>query len=286
MSAPDPLEQALTAERSACERAGVTIADISDLDGEAAVAALFDRVWGGESVMPANLLRAVTHAGNFLSGAYAEGRMVGASFGFLGGGRDDLHLHSHMTGVDPDLQRRGVGVALKLHQRAWALERGIPRVDWTFDPLVRQNAFLNLMKLGAEIVGYHVNFYGEMPDGINAGDESDRVLVSWDVGSERAARATGEGLAEPDIDAMRAGDVPIALDEDGSGGPVVNETLDGATLLCRVPESIVRVRAQDPGAARSWRLGLRATMGAAIDAGYRATAISRAGYYVLTKETT
>ena len=66
---------------------------------------------------------------------------------------------------------------------------------WTADPLVRGNAFFNLVKLGATMVAYHENFYGLLEDGLNAGD-SDRVVLRWDLASDRAVRAA-EGPPEP-----------------------------------------------------------------------------------------
>ncbi len=64
---------------------------------------------------------------------------VGATLGFLGwsGG---LHLHSHMNAVDPAARGRGIGVALKLRQRAVCLAHGVDEMRWTYDPLIRRNA--------------------------------------------------------------------------------------------------------------------------------------------------
>ena len=95
----------------------------------------------------------MSFAGGYISGAYAGDELIGASAGFLGRRAGELHLHSHISGVIAARQSRHVGVALKQHQRAWALARGIDSIEWTFDPLVRRNAFFNLVKLGAEVVG-------------------------------------------------------------------------------------------------------------------------------------
>ena len=81
----------------------------------------------------------------------------------------------------------GVGFELKQHQRRWCLERGVKTIEWTTDPLVRRNAYFNLTKLGARASDYLVNFYGAMTDGLNAGEESDRLLISWELESRRAA---------------------------------------------------------------------------------------------------
>lgn len=276
---------ARNAARRAAERAGVTVVEIDDLPGEAAVSDLFDRVWGAgdQPVMPANLLRAVTHAGNYLAGAFADGRLVGGAFGFLGNGNREVFVHSHMTGVDPSVQRSGIGFALKLHQREWALSRGLRRVEWTFDPLVRRNSYFNLVKLGAEIVDYHVNFYGEMLDGINSGDESDRVVVSWDLASQRVIAACERGLPEPDVEQFRAAGAAVALDYDDDHRPLAVDAT-APLLLCHIPEDVVELRKHDPGVARDWRHALRKTFGHALQNGHKASAITRSGWYLLEQK--
>lgn len=183
--------------------------DIRALDTVESVFAASDvlsEVWGGDRTgMPANVLRALAHAGNYAFGVYDGGRMVGASVAFFGPPAART-LHSHITGLLPEYQGGGRGRALKLHQRAWALERGVDRITWTFDPLVARNAHFNLRVLGARVAEYLVDHYGPMDDGVNRGDESDRILVSWDLRA-RAASEPGEVVASVavphDIEAVR-----------------------------------------------------------------------------------
>lgn len=63
-------------------------------------------------------------------------------------------LHSHVSGVSADARGRGVGRALKRHQRVWALTPGVGTVTWTFDPLLHRNARFDLAVLGAVADGY------------------------------------------------------------------------------------------------------------------------------------
>jgi predicted GNAT superfamily acetyltransferase len=150
---------------------------------------LFDKTWSIESdteITP-NLLQAMIHSGSYLSGAFINGKCVGAAFAFpatTGG----LHLHSHMTAVLDEYRDQGVGYALKIDQWHWAKKNNYPEISWTFDPLVSRNAKLNLIKLGVNISSYHPNFYGDMPDALNAGDESDRLMVSWKVVGENPVK--------------------------------------------------------------------------------------------------
>ena len=82
-----------------------------------------------------------------------------------------------MAAVLPEYRDQHIGSALKMHQRAWALGCGIDTVVWTFDPLVRRNAFVNLVKLGADVEGFEVDFYGSMDDAINVDDPTDLFIV-------------------------------------------------------------------------------------------------------------
>jgi predicted GNAT superfamily acetyltransferase len=183
--------------------------DIRPLDTVESVFAASDvlsQVWGGDRTgMPANLLRALAHSGNYAFGAYDGDRMVGASVAFFGPPAEAT-LHSHITGLLPEYRGHGAGRTLKLHQRAWALERGIQRITWTFDPLVARNAHFNLEVLGTRVVEYLVDHYGRMDDGVNRGDESDRLLVSWELTVPRSER--GEVVASVavprDIEAVRS----------------------------------------------------------------------------------
>src|SRR5581483_10885895 len=92
-----------------------------------------------------------------------------------------------ITGVVGAHQGAHLGYELKQHQRTWALDRGLTAIEWTFDPLVRRNAYFNLVKLGAEIIRYEPDFYGPMRDATNAGDESDRVVTRWKLIDDRRA---------------------------------------------------------------------------------------------------
>ena len=108
----------------------------------------------------------------------------------------------------PGYQGRGVGRALKAHQRTWALERGVGHITWTFDPLVARNAHFNLRVLGARAVEYLVDHYGAMADDVNRGDATDRILVSWALAEPPAPTPAPEvvvaSVAVPaDIAALR-----------------------------------------------------------------------------------
>jgi predicted GNAT superfamily acetyltransferase len=215
----------------------------------ATIGTVFQQVWGTVTpIVTVELLMAISHAGGYVAGAFESGNAVGASFGFLADHRGERALHSHVTGILPGVQHGGVGRAMKTHQRAWAADRGIGWIVWTFDPLVRRNAWFNIEVVGAHVTEYLQNFYGSMSDSINAHDESDRLVVAW---------PTSDDIARPPVD-------PAA------------ETTHVAT-----PDDIVVLRRTDPGAAGDWRFRLRDELAPLLAAGGVVTGFTRDGVYVV-----
>jgi len=261
----------------------VSIRELAKIDDLHALGELFAEVWGrpGEPPINSDILKALAHSGNYVSGAYVDRRLVGGLVGWFGGRPPlELHMHSHILGVISGTDGRGLGFELKQHQRRWCLERDVKLIEWTTDPLVRRNAYFNLTKLGARAREYLVNVYGEMTDEINAGEESDRLLISWRLDSESAiAAAAGRGHP-PRIEELRRDGAAVALAAGDSGEPVATPS-SARVLLCEVPEDIVALRRSDPSLARSWRMALRKTFTDAIAAGYEVSGATQSGWYVL-----
>ncbi len=246
----------------------VSIHAVESVEDARVAEGVFDAIWASpRSKSPFELLRAMSHADCYVTVArLADGTPVGASMGFWAvPGR--ASLHSHVTGALPG--HPGVGFALKQHQRLWVLERGGSTITWTFDPLVRRNAYFNLSKLGATVVGYHENFYGPMDDALNAGEESDRCEVVWDLTAPQRAR----GLPYPDAE--------VRLAVGGDEAPLEQaEGADGAFLV-QVPADITDQRLAAPAVATQWRHAVRRTLGAAVAAGGRVTAATKDGWLLV-----
>ncbi|MFI6498148.1 GNAT family N-acetyltransferase [Nonomuraea typhae] len=255
------------------------VRDLRELTDLRDVVELFNRIWQpppGVDAIGMEWLRALSHAGNYVAGAYDGGRMIGASVGFLAAPAGRV-LHSHITGAD---QGHGIGFALKLHQREWALGRGLGEITWTFDPLVRRNAHFNLAKLGARPEEYLPAFYGTMTDAINGGgDDSDRVLTRWRLAEPCVVAAAGRQPYRTDIPP----DAVAGLSDVG-GRPVIGSTA-AATVLVAVPEDIEELRRSDPAVARSWRVALREVLGGLLGEGARVRGFHRRSGYVIEKGT-
>lgn len=257
---------------SAARRSGIEVRSLHDMESLNAARAVWDATWPtvpGATELTSNMIRAIEHGGGYVSGAYEDGRMIGACLAIVARSRTDegwhTHLHSHMASTVPGLADRGIGTALKLHQRAWALEQDIDRVEWTFDPLVRRNARVNLVKLGATATQYLVDFYGRMDDALNAGEPSDRLMARWDLASdrvvaalsgERALRSRAEWLADGAADALvvERGDEPRLV------------PASARVTLVALPGDIIDIRRTDGALARAWRLAVREAL-APVQAG-------------------
>ncbi|MBO1766761.1 GNAT family N-acetyltransferase [Allobranchiibius sp. GilTou38] len=245
-----------------------------------AVVDLYDSIWKRDEgpLLTAQLLRAFAKAGNYVVGAFDGPTLIGACVGFFAAPADGA-LHSHIAGVSATARRRHVGLAIKLHQRAWALHRGASTIGWTFDPLVARNAWFNLGRLGAVPVEYLTDFYGGMHDGINGPDSSDRLLVHWDLTrpSPAAVDRSAPGRAE------RYDHADAALGVSESGAPVPGPTRT-PILLVAVPPDVESLRVTHPHLASQWRSELRASLGGLLAAGARIEGFDRRGWYVVRQD--
>jgi predicted GNAT superfamily acetyltransferase len=234
----------------------VVVRPLSSLEDCRTASALIDRIWGERRIIGAPLLRAMAEHGGQVLGAFDGQRMVGTQIGVIGLTEAGPALHSHITGIAPETQHRGIGFLLKRAQRDWCLERGIDTVTWTFDPMVARNARFNLHKLGAVAERFHRDYYGEMEDTFNRGDRSDRLEIRWDLRGDRVVQAVAGRPPEPDL---------------------------SDAVLVRIPADYHALRAEDPAAAAAWRDAVADALESRFAQGYRATGFVPDGSYVMER---
>jgi predicted GNAT superfamily acetyltransferase len=277
------LDAAVQAADAAALSARVSVRELSRLEELADVVELYSSIWGRSDNPPMTieLLRAFTKAGNYVAGAFVGDRLVGACVGFFHAPAEDA-LHSHIAGVAGDITGRHVGYALKLHQRAWTLLRGVSEVAWTFDPLVSRNAYFNVVKLGGEPVEYLPDFYGPMGDTINGGGDSDRLLLRWRLRDPQVVAACS-GVSHPaSVEVERELGAVVALGRDAHG-PVPGR-LDGRVSLVAVPNDIEELRITEPALAQEWRVAVRESLGTLVADGARITGFDKEGWYVVRRD--
>ncbi|SEQ17136.1 MULTISPECIES: GNAT family N-acetyltransferase [Lentzea] len=257
----------------------VVVRQLTEISELLATQRLYESIWrptdGGTPPVTAELLRAMTKAGSYVAGAFDGDELVGACIGFCSPPAAGA-LHSHIAGVAAGMRGRNVGYALKLDQRTWALERGLTEVTWTFDPLVRRNAYFNLVKLAAGATEYLPDFYGSMHDDINGGGETDRLLVSWRVDAPEVVAA----CAGRPRTVSATGVVGLGISDDGLP---VRGTSSGGTVLVAVPPDVETLRATNPAAAHEWRHAVRDVLGGLLAEGARITGFDRSGWYVVER---
>jgi predicted GNAT superfamily acetyltransferase len=281
------LDAAIQAAEAAAKASGVHVRELAEVDDLQRLCVLVDEIWHPEPTNPpvtAEFLRALAHAGNYVAAAFAGDELVGACAGFFAPPASRA-MHSHIAGVSPRLSGRHVGFALKLHQRAWALARDVTTISWTFDPLVCRNAYFNVVKLAASPAEYLPDFYGAMDDVINAGDESDRLLVHWALTADSVARASRGAGSGADASRLRAAGAAVALDADADGLPAIHDTDPQATtVLVRVPPDIETVRRRRETVARRWRHAVRQVLGGLMSDGAVVAGFDRSGWYALQRK--
>lgn len=262
----------------AAQRCRLTIELVRDPAGADAAATLLRQIWKtpyGAPVAPEMLL-ALVHTGNYAALARCDGEPVAASAAFRTGDAVP-HLHSHITGVADGHRGRSVGYAMKLFQRAWALEHGCSEISWTFDPMQSRNAYFNVMKLGATFDSYIPDFYGDMGDEINKGSLGDRALVRWDLTSVLSSQRPAPPAAGPPVTRM----VEAGMD----GIPVVVAAPGAEAVSIAVPEDVGRLRRTDPDGALRWHRAVREAFVSALADGYAVIAFDPDHHYVLRKAT-
>jgi predicted GNAT superfamily acetyltransferase len=273
----------------------VTIRPLSTQSEFRALVELEQRVWPGVPPMREDVLLMATRNEGLVLGAFDSAtdggeKMVGLLFGYLGRAADGRYRHwSHMVGIAPAYRDRQVGFRLKLAQREHVLGQGLDLIAWSYDPLLSRNAYLNIHKLGAVCRTYVRDFYGEMPDGLNAGLPSDRFEVEWYIASRHVIERLN-GLSEaPSLGNLVAGGARLmsVQPQMGSGSPPLPNDFWAADDLCvPIPQDFHGLKRQDIALARGWRDCTRELFEVAFERGHCVVDVVReatASYYRLRR---
>jgi predicted GNAT superfamily acetyltransferase len=255
----------------AARTAGVALRPLDNLEDADAINGVIRATWGGQE-LDREVIKALVESGNVAWGATVDDELVGFVLGWAGVTPEDgLHVHSHMLATVPDMRHRGAGFALKLAQRAQALDQGMTLVRWTFDPLLARNAWFNLAKLGATADRFEEHFYGDMADELNRGERSDRLVVRWDLD-----RMTAGARADDGFEVLgRAGDEAL---------PRPTDVRAPATARClvRIPREYHDLRERDRSLAEAWREASSDALRRCFDAGLIVTGFTETTSYVCT----
>lgn len=251
----DPWQEA----GAAAAAAGVRLAPLRTVDDAAAISRVMAATWGGHQLLPTEMIIALAESGNVPWGAFDRGGMIGYVLGWAGVDGEGPHVHSHMLAVMPGRRSGGTGFALKLAQRAQALDQGFRVVRWTFDPLLAANAWFNLGKLGAVADRFGRDFYGEMEDSLNAGERSDRLVIRWDLTAVPREIPAGN----------------ILLERTADGSPKITDASISPGVRVRIPDDYQMLRDREPALASAWREASAEAFEACIGGGLEAVSFER-----------
>ena len=258
---------------------------VSAADQRACIA--FQReIWGTTfDPVPASLLQVALHLGGVALGAFdTQGNLGGFVFGLTGIDEHGKVIHwSHMLAVRAHLREAGLGRRLKECQRQELAARHISEMYWTYDPSIAKNAHFNLDILGARVVRYVPDMYGDTGSPLHHGLATDRLVVVCDT-----ARAHEPVSSVLDADDAR---IPVLTIRPHAGDVLV--VVGGASLprlRLEIPSDFGQLLAARPTEARAWHAATRDHFQWALGSGYSVIGLRRdlatgRSFYLLDKAT-
>lgn len=212
--------------------------------------------------------------------AYVDSRPVGFLFGFDKFCFEEIpavlqkfianpaiRQESQLMGVLPDQRSKSIATMLKIKQAEQAFQNGIEIINWTFDPLLSQNAVLNVNKLRGIIWEHHPNYYAF--SGANKLNQvvASRFSVSWLIASPRVKYALGGreqgGYNSGIVERFNSGAIPIitstrevepikgektrAIDED------YKHSIESSNIAIEIPVNWTTIQGNNLPLAQKWR---------------------------------
>ena len=210
--------------------------------------------WGIKDIEvdPHFLMTRVQKFGGLVHGLFMDNKFVGFTYGILGKWKDEIFFFSYMAAVRSEYQGQGLGFLLKKAQRTEVLKMGYNTIRWNFDPIESLNAYFNFHRLGVVCSEYERNVYGKGESGLDKGLPTDRLLVTWNISSERVRERI-----EEKIDKIK---IPVPSSRLGQ----FNEDL----AYIEIPRDIRSLKRVKLKEAVKWRKKTRNQFEAAFSLGY------------------
>jgi predicted GNAT superfamily acetyltransferase len=228
---------------------------------------------GAEVPVPGAVQRGFQDNGGLVLGAFVDIYLAGFTMSFLGWDGSSLYHYSHLTGIRPEYQNHHVGLRLKLFQREEVQRQGLNQIRWVFDPLQSRNAHVAIRRLGGVPDRYLVHYFGQLDSAANAGIETDRLRLVWDLAAPRTEERIAGKFPTPAEDAARwrrsTAILETKVGDSGIRLPAAVDEPTAAEVHLEVPFDLRLVREHEPAALRTWRHAGRDAFRAAFDAGYR-----------------
>jgi predicted GNAT superfamily acetyltransferase len=127
---------------------------------------------------------------------YAGDRPIGFLACFADFDRRGPFWYGARMGVDRRYWDKNIGDELVKILYECARERGIHRIRWTYDPLVSRNGYIYIHRMGATVREIGFNYYSAVftSDEFNRGISTDRLIVEWQINSDRVRERIEKGI--------------------------------------------------------------------------------------------
>jgi len=151
-----------------------------------------------KEVLSTRTLALANLTGGHVYGVYRSRELIAFALAFMAIRDGSPYLHSNIVAVIPEYQGKRIGRLIKLYQREQAMQHGIQRIEWTFDPLEARNAYFNITKLGAQSHRFISNLYGVSTSPLHRNLPTDRLVAKWELDSEQVQCAlAGRAIRKP-----------------------------------------------------------------------------------------
>ncbi len=237
-------------------------------------------------IVPGYMMELIGKHGGISLGTYEEDKLIGFSFAFPAYTRKNgYYLFSDTMGLYPPYQKRSLGFAMKQEQCRQGIEKGAKKIVWTYDPLLGQNANLNIRKLGGIVNRYELEKYNEVSTSIGVNIPADRFYLQWQIHSERVKKRVFD-LEVPKMryrkqlnfkSITKTQLVTKIINQYGIQKEITYRDLfdirldrEEPSLVIEIPYDYKQLKTDFPIVARNWRLQTRSVFNRYInEKGYR-----------------
>lgn len=236
-------------------------------------------IWGSQAI-PSHQLLATVHNGGLILGAFIEERLIGFNYCFVGFDEGQIHLHSHMIGVEKTYREQGIGELLKHAQQEYARENNFKLIRWLFDPLESRMANLSFSKLNTISHHYENDYYGPLEDDFNEGLSSDRIIVEWWIERNHVDDCLDELEEEAEEIvpwSLTVAGLPV-LDSEGTFQ--ADQAFYKDAYLLAIPQHLQKMKVESPKLAEDWRYKIRTILTTLFDQGYAIVRVKKHKEYV------
>lgn len=196
---------------------------------------------------------------------YAKDRPIGFLACFADFDRRGPFWYGARMGVDRRYWDKDIGDDLVKTLYECAKERSIHRIRWTYDPLVSRNGYIYIHKMGATVKEIGFNYYSAVftSDEFNRGISTDRLIVEWQINSDRVRNRMERGVLPPlfDTSAITSENTvnDVEMDEQGleRPGEKLAFNLSVSPIFMEIPYDQDKLLRTDRGKAQILRNKIR-----------------------------